>query len=116
MYYEEVFAALNKAGVRYLVVGGVAVVIYGVLRLTADLDLMVDLESGNLKKFLRALEVLGYKPKLPVRANDFADPKKRAKWIADKNMKMFSFFHPQMEYKVIDVFIDEPISFAVAFK
>lgn len=38
---EAVFDALNAAGVRYLVVGGVAVVLHGHLRTTADLDLVV---------------------------------------------------------------------------
>jgi hypothetical protein len=35
---ETVLATLNEAGVRYLVVGGVAVVLHGHLRTTADLD------------------------------------------------------------------------------
>jgi uncharacterized protein (DUF1330 family) len=56
MYYLEVFSSLNKFGVRYLVVGGVALVLHGVLRLTADLDLVVDLAEDNLVKFLKALK------------------------------------------------------------
>jgi hypothetical protein len=41
----SVFAALERAKVRYLVVGGVAVVLHGHLRVTADLDL--DLEDAD---------------------------------------------------------------------
>ena len=48
MYYEEVFSELSRRRVRYLVVGGVALVLHGVLRLTADLDLMLDMEKDNL--------------------------------------------------------------------
>lgn len=40
---ESVLKALNDSGVRYLVVGGIAVVMHGHLRTTADLDLVVDL-------------------------------------------------------------------------
>ena len=36
---EAVLDSLNQARVRYLVVGGVAVVLHGYLRTTADLDL-----------------------------------------------------------------------------
>jgi hypothetical protein len=45
---ERVLKALNEADVRYLVVGGVAVVLHGHLRTTADLDLAVELERDNV--------------------------------------------------------------------
>ncbi|OGC11014.1 hypothetical protein A3K48_00545 [candidate division WOR-1 bacterium RIFOXYA12_FULL_52_29] len=115
MYYAEVFEALNREKVKYLVVGGVAVVLHSVMRLTADLDLMVDLKKENLLSFIKVLSSLGYMPKLPVEAIDFADPLKRKTWIKEKNMKVFSFIHSQQAYKIIDVFADEPISFADAY-
>jgi hypothetical protein len=43
---EQVLAALNAENVRYLVVGGVAVVLHGHLRTTADLDLVVELKRA----------------------------------------------------------------------
>lgn len=116
MYYLEVFSLLNKFGVRYLVVGGVALVLHGVLRLTADLDLIVDLAEENVTKFLKALKTLGYKPKLPVDPFKLADPKVRSEWINKKNMKVFSFIHPKDDYKIIDVFVTEPIPFEEAYK
>ena len=36
--FEPIFEALNRQNVRYVVVGGVAVVLHGHARLTADLD------------------------------------------------------------------------------
>ena len=92
MYYAEVFEALNREKVKYLVVGGVAVVLHSVMRLTADLDLMVDLKKENLLSFIKVLSSLGYMPKLPVEAIDFADPLKRKTWIKEKNMKVLSFW------------------------
>jgi len=44
MFYQEIFDALEKKKVQYLVVGGVAVVLHGFVRATADLDLMVALD------------------------------------------------------------------------
>jgi hypothetical protein len=41
--FEPVFLALNNAEVRYVVVGGLATVLHGYARLTADIDLVVDL-------------------------------------------------------------------------
>jgi hypothetical protein len=42
--FERVISALNDTGVDYVIVGGIAVVLHGVDRLTADLDLVMDLE------------------------------------------------------------------------
>lgn len=41
--YEPIFSRLNEQGGRYLVVGGLAVVLHGHARLTVDLDRVVDL-------------------------------------------------------------------------
>ena len=41
--FEIIFQALEQAGARYLTVGGVAVVLHGTPRFTADLDLVLDL-------------------------------------------------------------------------
>ncbi len=49
-YFEDVFRALNKAKVRYLVVGGVAVNIYGHPRFTGDIDILLLLESEQMVK------------------------------------------------------------------
>ena len=51
MYYENVFRSLQKNNIRYAVAGGIALVLHGVVRFTADLDLIVDLEQENLKRF-----------------------------------------------------------------
>lgn len=82
VFYEEVFRALNRQGVRYLVVGGVAVNLLGVPRMTKDLDLMLDLEDDNLKRFVSAAKELGYRPRAPVSLDEFEDAAKRASWRA----------------------------------
>ncbi|MDH4164518.1 MAG: hypothetical protein OEW15_17790 [Nitrospirota bacterium] len=53
MYYENVFAMLQKAGVRYAVAGGVVLVLHGVVRFTADMDIIVDLEKESLAPILQ---------------------------------------------------------------
>ena len=47
---ETVFNALNNAQVRYLVAGGIAVNIHGYQRMTSDLDMVIQLDSTNMKK------------------------------------------------------------------
>jgi hypothetical protein len=111
MFYEDVFRMLQESDVRYAVAGGVALVLHGVVRLTADLDLIVDLDRENLKRFIQAMKKLGYGPRVPARAEDFADPATRAAWKREKNMEVFSFINQSKPMALIDVFIDEKIPF-----
>ena len=60
---DRIFAALETSGVRYLVVGGVAVVLHGHPRFTADLDLVLSLDDDNLARALPALEDFRYRPR-----------------------------------------------------
>jgi hypothetical protein len=64
MFYGEVFKALNKAKVKYVVAGGFAVVLHGYERLTKDLDLIVLLEEDNLNAFYNVLKKINYKYKV----------------------------------------------------
>lgn len=109
--YRKLFEALFKNKIRYLVAGGVAVNLHQVNRATVDLDLIVHLESANVKQFVKMMLALGYKPKLPVKAEDFAKKEIRKKWGEEKNMMVFSFIHPQNPFEIIDVFVEEPRPF-----
>jgi len=66
---EPVLVALHQEGVRYVIVGGVAVVLHGHPRMTADLDLAIDLSVGSPERAVSALSALGLVPRLPVEAN-----------------------------------------------
>lgn len=112
---EQVLEALGQAEVRYLVVGGVAVVLHGHLRATADLDLVVQLEEGNLLRALAALESLGYRPRAPVAVQAFADPQLRASWIRDKGLTVFSLWSDRFPQLEIDLFASEPFPFEEAY-
>jgi predicted nucleotidyltransferase len=111
MLFEEIFRELNRRKIDYVVVGGVAVVMHGVVRLTADLDLMVHLDKKNLTKIVEVMNELGYKPKVPVKAETFIDPENRRIWIEEKNMKVFSFYHPKKGIMLIDIFVNEPVPY-----
>jgi hypothetical protein len=115
-FYEELFTSLEEHRIRYLVVGGVAVVLHGFVRATADLDLMVALDPENLNAFVALMKEKGYKPKIPVPIEDFLQLKKRQTWKKEKGMLVFSLFHPKKTEELIDIFFDEPIPFADAYR
>jgi hypothetical protein len=112
---EAVIGALNGAGVRYLVAGGLAVVAHGYVRFTADLDLILDLEPDNVRAALDALDDLGYRPRAPVALSEFADPAARAAWIREKEMTVFSLSSPEHAATEIDLFAQVPLDFGRAY-
>lgn len=111
-FYRPIFEALNAAGSRYVVVGGFAVVLRGYARLTSDIDLFVDLAPAEAARTISALTVMGMRPRSPVAASDFADPQRRADWIATKQMVVFSLWDPNEPMREVDLFVSEPIPFA----
>jgi hypothetical protein len=110
--YDDVFAALHAAGVRYVVVGGVAVALQGHLRSTVDLDLVVDLVREQAAAAVAALTGLGLRPRLPVSAADFADPDVRGRWVAERNLQVFSLYDPDDPLREVDLFATEPVPIA----
>jgi hypothetical protein len=61
--FEPIIEQLNNNGVRYVVVGGVAVVLHGYARLTADLDLAVDLSTEEARKAIDSRGLGGAPPR-----------------------------------------------------
>ena len=55
MDFLSLFSALNRSGVRYVLVGGLAAVFHGVDRITADVDLAIDLAPACAADCIRAL-------------------------------------------------------------
>lgn len=109
--FEPILAALERASVRYVVVGGVATVLHGYARLTADLDLAIDLEGNRPAAAVEALTSLGLLPLLPVSAESFANPDLRRSWVEDRNLKVFSFHDPANPMVQVDLFAENPIPF-----
>lgn len=112
---EAIVRALNEAGVRYLVVGGLAVVAHGYVRFTADVDLVLDPEPESLRRAIAALDGLGYRPRAPVEFSEFADPVARARWAREKGLTVFSAFSRKHGATEVDLFIEPPFDFSDAY-
>jgi hypothetical protein len=50
-----VFSSFQKHDVRYVVIGGIAAILYGVPRATFDLDILIEASPDNADKLLNAL-------------------------------------------------------------
>jgi hypothetical protein len=49
---KDVFASFQKHDVRYVVIGGVAAILYGVPRATFDLDILMEPTPTNARHLL----------------------------------------------------------------
>lgn len=50
--------ALNAEGVRYVLIGGFAVILHGFVRATKDIDLLIDASIENIQRLKRAMAFL----------------------------------------------------------
>lgn len=113
--FEALVAALESAGVRYLVAGGLAVNAHGYLRFTKDVDLVVQLIPDNIQRAFAALGSLGYRPVVPISAQQFADGEQRDHWIRDKGMQVLQFWSDAHRETPVDLFVREPFSFDMEY-
>jgi hypothetical protein len=80
---RAVAQALNNADVKCLFAGGFAVVAHGYGRMTYDIDLVLQLDRENILRAFGVFDELGYVPRVPVTAVQFADAAVRAIWIRE---------------------------------
>ncbi|MCS6833197.1 MAG: nucleotidyl transferase AbiEii/AbiGii toxin family protein [Flammeovirgaceae bacterium] len=111
MEYFKLFKRLFEERVRYLICGGLAVNIYGIPRMTMDIDLLLDFEEENIKSFNKAVEDLSYKPSVPISLQSLLDEEIRRKMIQEKNLIAYSYYNGESNFISLDVLIDTPISF-----
>ena len=57
--FEELLADLSQHGVKYLLVGGLAVALCGFVRTTLDVDILVQVDDDNIRRLLDRLEHFG---------------------------------------------------------
>jgi predicted nucleotidyltransferase len=57
--FQDFIKALHAAEVKYILVGGYAVILHGYNRTTGDLDIWVDRTEENYKRLVRAFQIFG---------------------------------------------------------
>lgn len=115
MFYLDLFRALQEEKVRYLVVGGVAVNLHGIGRLTVDVDLMLALDAQNLERFVSVARRFPLKPVVPVELGDFADAGKVNEWIEKKGMLAFALRSADPATPTVDILVKPVVPFEEAW-
>ena len=115
MFYQRLFAALAKHDVRYLLVGGLAVNLHGIPRMTMDVDLVIALDRENVDHFVGAARELGLNPIIPVSMADLADSKKRNDWITQRHLVSFALREQDPSRPTVDVLLAVDLAFDAAY-
>lgn len=110
-HLKEILLTLSKDNVEYIICGGVAAALHGVERMTLDLDLSVNVEPENLKRFLRVMKKLKLRPRVPVPAETLLDPEQRRLMIDEKNALVFTFIDIDNPYRQVDFFLQDVFSY-----
>ena len=109
--YAEIFKAFNNAKIEYLIVGGVAVNLYGYNRFTGDIDILLALDKKNLEKMDKLMKKLGYTPRPPVEIHELTDTSKLKTWIKGKGLKAYTFINSRRPQMDIDILVEESLVF-----
>ncbi len=101
----EIIDLLIDKDVNFIVAGGVAVVLQGVERMTMDLDVAVEMDRENLKKFLSAMSELKLVPRVPIPAESILDKSVVKMMVEQKNALVFTFIDPKEPFRQVDLFL-----------
>lgn len=105
MFIQRLVHALVAGDVAYCIVGGVAVNLHGVPRMTYDIDIMVTMSHDNLHRCDTALRGLGMLIRLPIQLSDAADVEIAAEWEAARNLLAVTFTDPQNPLHEVDILV-----------
>lgn len=109
--YGHIFRQLNKAGIEYIVVGGVAMNLHGLPRFTGDIDILLALDSQNIEKMSTLMHEMGYEKRLPVTLEELGDEKHVVQLIKEKNLIAFTFHNSEQPQSSIDIIVGESLKF-----
>ncbi|MGH8802329.1 MAG: hypothetical protein ACREX6_08560, partial [Casimicrobiaceae bacterium] len=89
MFYLDLFSALERSGVRYVIVGGLALNLHGVERATMDVDLAMALDAANWLSAIDVFRALQMTPIAPVTLEQASNPEQLRDWKRDRHMLAF---------------------------
>ncbi|RTZ60507.1 MAG: hypothetical protein DSZ33_02695 [Gammaproteobacteria bacterium] len=116
MFYLELFKQLERHNVRYLLVGGLAMNLHGVPRMTMDIDIILLLDDKNLDSFIETAKAMKLTPAIPVALEDILDAGKRKQWIDEKNLIAFPLRSEDGGAPALDVVLSHNLDMDTALK
>mgnify|MGYP006377011229 FL=1 len=114
--FLSLFALITAAQVPYVVVGGLAMLLHGIDRVTGDIDLVIDLAPGPSTDLVTTLINAGYRSFAPVDPALLANESIREQWRLVQGMEVFSLWDATNRRPTVDVLLACPIPFSELLK
>lgn len=107
MLLLELVKEFDKHKVPYVLVGGYALALQGIVRATVDIDLVLSLKESHLIEAERILNERGLQSRLPIKAEEMAHFHKE--YREKRNLIAWSFIDFKDPSRQVDLLIDPPI-------
>lgn len=104
--FEKLLVLLAEAGVDFIVVGGIAVSIQGYVRLTEDVDILVDDGPANINRLLDGLASYGEGFARELSAEDFTDEEGAIRIVEESEQCQIDIFTRMSGRRYSDVITD----------
>jgi len=111
MFYIDLFSALERHHVRYLLIGGLAVSLHGVERATMDVDITVAMQPNNLASLIDMAQELNLTPVLPVPLETLSDIAQLRVWQRERNLQAFALRTQELAGVTLDILLFPPLDF-----
>lgn len=111
MFYVDLFSALARHKVDYLLIGGLAVSLHGVERATMDVDITVAMTPDNLASLIETAKELKLSPVLPVPLDSLRDLELLRQWHAERHLEAFALRTADLVGATVDVLLFPPVEF-----
>jgi hypothetical protein len=114
--YLDLFRALAEHKIPYLLVGGLAINLHGIPRLTMDVDLAIKFTREIVSALEEMCRELSLMPIHPVTIRQLADSGQRERWRSEKNMVAVSLRSPVASDPTVDLLLETVWDFDTAWE
>jgi predicted nucleotidyltransferase len=110
-HYKTLFSALNQAKIEYLIIGGVAVNLYGYSRFTSDVDIIVLVTDENLARIDNLAKKLNFTARQPISIKTLNNQQEIDNLLKEKNFLAFTYLSNEKLPLDIDILTNESLNF-----
>jgi hypothetical protein len=115
MFYTTLFSELNTHNIDYLLIGGLAVNLYGVPRFTMDVDLIIDFNQKNIDNLGNCIKTLGLYTKDSIKLETLVDTQKRKALIKEQQMAAVTLLSHSSMVPMVQILIHHQLDFQKAY-
>ncbi len=107
--FEKLLVRLADGGVDFVIVGGIAVTLHGYVRLTEDVDILIDTSLPNVRRFLDALADYGEGFARELSPEDFNDEEGAIRIVEETERSQIDVFTRMSGLRYADLRADADI-------